>query len=578
MSKDDILIRARNLKKIYKLYNAPRYRYYDMLGILKHFKNAYKERAALNGINLEIRKGERVAIIGRNGAGKSTLLKMISGVIQPSSGELEVRGKARALLQIGAGFHKDLTGRENAKEYLSMLGVFGDEADKKIKEIIEFSELEEYIDQPLKTYSTGMEARLMFATSTSIAPDLLILDEVLSVGDGYFTQKCMERVKSLCERDDSTLLLVSHNIYDAARMADRMIWIDGGTIMFDGDPEQVLEIYENSIRVQEESRLRKKLLSSFDGEKLPIMLECRVDRDKSQLQDNELWIQRIVFGRAEEGGDIWAEAPYGNIEQFDQLSIDSAWGSNVNEQRCRQVNLVGTVHRQFFLLIPQCQFQSMPPEKLLSNLKWSYITYAPVTIEVNAYVNAEFFGGHNLTFEPGGQTIKTTVSHVKRQSQRQISCQTAGSHELTLQSAYFVYGVEEVGNVLHYGCEYSLALDVIKNMELCEDFELLIALRKKGSVRNVGYFLKHCPAPEGDCKLLISTGQLSLGVGEYHVSVVAAKKGYYASVNQSKFYSINEDIIFFYRNFMEVKISSAHPIAEVMDEVKMLDGSELLIC
>src|SRR3954471_258558 len=185
----DLVIEARNLTKVYRLYAGPGYRFLDMFGLLGKRQGAYTEHAALDGVDLAIRRGEKVAIIGRNGAGKSTLLKLITRVIEPSSGTLDVHGHAHALLQIGTGFHPDFTGRQNVYAYLAQLGVAGRSADEKYAEIVDFAELEEYIDQPVKTYSSGMGVRLMFSAATAITPDLLVLDEVLGVGDAYFASK-----------------------------------------------------------------------------------------------------------------------------------------------------------------------------------------------------------------------------------------------------------------------------------------------------------------------------------------------------------------------------------------------------
>ena len=152
-----------------------------MFGLLGKKGGSYTEHTALDGISLDIRRGEKVAFIGRNGAGKSTLLKLITKVIEPTAGTLQVEGKVHALLQIGTGFHPDFTGRENVLAYLAQLGVTGREADRKYAQIVEFAELEEYIGQPVKTYSSGMAVRLMFSTATAITPELLVLDEVLGV-------------------------------------------------------------------------------------------------------------------------------------------------------------------------------------------------------------------------------------------------------------------------------------------------------------------------------------------------------------------------------------------------------------
>ena len=254
----EIVIHTRDLTKVYRLYASPRYRFLDMFGLLRQPAGAYTEHAALDGVSLDIRRGEKVAFIGRNGAGKSTLLKLLTGVIEPTAGVLDVKGKAHALLQIGSGFHPDFTGRENVYAYLAQLGITGAEADRRFAEIVEFAELEEYIGQPVKTYSSGMAVRLMFSTSTAITPDLLVLDEVLGVGDAYFAHKSYNRIRELCDRQGTTLLLVTHDIYSAVSICERVIWIDHGRVLMDGDGAAVVNAYEDSVRVQEEQRLRLK--------------------------------------------------------------------------------------------------------------------------------------------------------------------------------------------------------------------------------------------------------------------------------------------------------------------------------
>ena len=254
----DIAIAATDLTKIYRLYERPRHRLLDVFGLLRAGSGGYREHKALDGVTLSIARGEKVAVIGRNGAGKSTFMKLVSRVVQPSSGRLEVSGRIHALLQIGTGFHPDFTGRQNVFAYLAQIGVGGADAKRLFADVVEFSELEEYIDQPVKTYSTGMAVRLMFSTSTAIRPDLLLLDEVLGVGDAYFTQKSFDRISDLCRRDGTTLLLVTHDLYSAVRLCDRVIWIDRGRVLMDGGGAPVVRAYEDSIRLQEEERLRAK--------------------------------------------------------------------------------------------------------------------------------------------------------------------------------------------------------------------------------------------------------------------------------------------------------------------------------
>lgn len=315
----DVVIHARGLRKIYRLYSGPGYRFLDMFGMLGNRAGAYTEHAALDGINLDIRRGEKVAFIGRNGAGKSTLLKLFTKVIEPTSGALEVKGKAHALLQIGSGFHPDFTGRENVYAYLAQLGVAGRKADRKYAEIVEFAELEEYIGQPVKTYSSGMAVRLMFSTSTAITPDLLVLDEILGVGDAYFANKSYNRIRELCDRDGTTLLLVTHDIYSAVNICNRLIWIDRGRVLMDDAGPVVIKAYEDSIRQQEESRLRTRkqerarALAESTKTDRPVLVEVFARGNQPQpssvyFSRIELLVNGVSAGCLPLGGDAFEEA------------------------------------------------------------------------------------------------------------------------------------------------------------------------------------------------------------------------------------------------------------------------------
>lgn len=297
----DVAIRATDLKKVYRLYSKPAYRFLDIFGMLRDRPGAFTEHAALDRISLEIRRGEKVAIIGRNGAGKSTFLKLITNVIQPTSGTLEVKGEIHALLQIGTGFHPDFTGRENVHAYLAQLGISGADAAHRCADAIAFAELEEYIDQPVKTYSTGMAMRLMFSASTAINPDLLVLDEVLGVGDAYFAQKSYERMREMCDRNGSTLLLVTHDIYSATRMCNRVIWLERGAVAMDGGAADVVKAYAESIRAQEEHRLRSKkqaqLADRTEGKApesaAPLLLE--IQASSSRLQPCPVYFSGVAL-------------------------------------------------------------------------------------------------------------------------------------------------------------------------------------------------------------------------------------------------------------------------------------------
>ena len=220
----DIAISIDRVARMFKRYRNPRYRVMEALG-LRLPKNAYDEFWALRDISFTVRRGERVALIGRNGAGKSTLLNIICQRLRPSSGSVTVEGRIQALMELGTGFHPDFTGRENVLSSLAYQGISGAKALALLDEVIDFAELDDFIDQPIKTYSTGMYARLAFSTATAFEPDVLIIDEVLGAGDAYFAAKCTERMHRLTLEMGATVLFVSHDMASVERLCDRAIWI-----------------------------------------------------------------------------------------------------------------------------------------------------------------------------------------------------------------------------------------------------------------------------------------------------------------------------------------------------------------
>ena len=205
----------------------------------------YKKFNALNNINFSIQKGEVVGLIGFNGAGKSTLLKLISGVLTPTEGIVVIKGKIAPLIELGAGFDPELTGRENIVLNSKLLGFSKKEIKNRIDGIIEFSELKYFIDIPLKNYSSGMLARLGFSIATSYTPEVLIVDEVLSVGDFHFQEKSIKKIYAMIE-NGTTVFFVSHNIQQVRELCTRVIWIDNGNLRADGDVESITEEYMRS--------------------------------------------------------------------------------------------------------------------------------------------------------------------------------------------------------------------------------------------------------------------------------------------------------------------------------------------
>ena len=233
-------IRVKNLTKIYHLYDKPIDRLKEALNPFR--KKYHKDFYALNDVSFEVKKSETVGIIGKNGAGKSTLLKIITGVLTPTSGSVEVSGKIASLLELGAGFNPEMTGLENIYLQGTIMGFTKEEIDKKIDDILSFADIGEFIYQPLKTYSSGMFARLAFATGINVEPDILIVDETLSVGDVRFQNKCFRKMNELKEKG-LTILFVSHDIGTINNFCDKAIWLDDGKIRMLGKPKNIIEHY-----------------------------------------------------------------------------------------------------------------------------------------------------------------------------------------------------------------------------------------------------------------------------------------------------------------------------------------------
>ena len=238
------IIEFKNVYKRYKLYASNRQRLLSVF--FKHIK--IKTKDAVKDVSFSIQPGEAVALVGSNGAGKSTILKMITGVCFPTSGEIDVRGRVSALLELTAGFESEMTGRENIYLRGTTLGLNKDEIKALEPTIIEFADIGEYIDQPVRSYSSGMKARLGFAINANVQPEILIVDEALSVGDKNFKNKCLTKVRQLIADENITLLLVTHNSNTAKEFCDRGIFIKAGSVQYDGPVDEAIERYESTIK------------------------------------------------------------------------------------------------------------------------------------------------------------------------------------------------------------------------------------------------------------------------------------------------------------------------------------------
>lgn len=237
-------VSARNLGKCYQLYAKPVDRLKQFLWRGKH--QYYREFWALRDVNFEIMPGEVLGVIGRNGSGKSTLLQLICGTLTPTIGEISVKGRVAALLELGAGFNPEFSGRENIFMNAAIIGMSQEEIYQRFDEIVDFSGIKDFIDQPVKTYSSGMYVRLAFSIATSVNPDILVIDEALSVGDGVFARKSFDRIMELKERG-ITILFCSHNIYQVEALCQRVLWVSNGKIQALGEAGKVCLDYTQSL-------------------------------------------------------------------------------------------------------------------------------------------------------------------------------------------------------------------------------------------------------------------------------------------------------------------------------------------
>lgn len=237
----EFAISVEHISKVYKLYNSKSDRLKDALRLTR--QKRYAEYYALSDVNFTVKKGETVGLIGTNGAGKSTLLKLITGVLTPSEGQIEVNGKISALLELGAGFNSEYTGMENIYFNGTLLGYTNEQMEERVPQIVEFAGIGDYINQPVKTYSSGMFARLAFAMAINVEPDILIVDEALSVGDIYFQSRCFKKMDEI-KHNGTTILLVTHDMSSVVKYCDKVVLLNHGKVIKEGNPKKMVDIYK----------------------------------------------------------------------------------------------------------------------------------------------------------------------------------------------------------------------------------------------------------------------------------------------------------------------------------------------
>ena len=267
------VIQVKNLTKMYKLYDKPSDRLKEALGLSR--KKRYREHYALHDISFNVREGECVGIIGVNGSGKSTILKIITGVLTPTSGTVEVDGRISALLELGAGFNMEYTGLENVYLNGTMIGFSKEEIDRRLDDILAFADIGDFIHQPVKTYSSGMFVRLAFAVAINIDPEILIVDEALSVGDVFFQAKCFHKFEEFKEQG-RTILIVSHDLSSISKYCDRVILLNQGHLLDQGSPKAMVDMYKQLLVHQDPVRQQEEAAEEGFSPALDTSTECHI--------------------------------------------------------------------------------------------------------------------------------------------------------------------------------------------------------------------------------------------------------------------------------------------------------------
>ena len=271
---------AKDLSKRYRLYDKPIHRLYDSL---LPFKQRFREFWAVRNVYLDVAKGSTIGIIGANGAGKSTLLKLLSGVTEPTHGEVHVKGRVTSLIELGAGFHPEFSGRDNIHLACSILGMSDEEIEDKLEPIIRFSELGDFVERPVKTYSSGMYVRLGFSVATCVDPDILLIDEALSVGDEHFKGKCLRRLNEFSEAGGTTVF-VSHDLGAVRSMCSHVVLLDAGEVVEQGAPDDVADEYLKRIRARADDPMQMRSRSSHD---YPVWGSGEIEVEEVQLLGEE---------------------------------------------------------------------------------------------------------------------------------------------------------------------------------------------------------------------------------------------------------------------------------------------------
>ena len=500
----DTAIKINDLGKMYKLYRHPADKVLDAFGI-NHWlfwrKQYYQEFWALRGLNLELKKGERLGIIGRNGAGKSTLLKIITGNVAATEGMVEVNGRVQALMELGTGFHPEFTGRKNIRASLAYQGLTPVEIQVKEEAIIDFSELDEFIDQPIKTYSAGMYARLAFTVATAVEPEILIIDEVLGAGDAYFAGKCVERMKKLTEESGATVLFVSHDLSSVQALCERVIWVDQGLIRFDDSPLSTIKQYSATIRKQEEARLKARdlkiskkqalLLSNSNENHEKLLFRFVMNNSKNPVIGHKIRSISLMF-ESEIVGSIQVGSPMDNNPQQMHYILDSPklmdWGISEKDQT------------GYFRSYQNCQGKYAHAPFELSVLKSYLVSDHEFCLEVEAdcesdELTIEVFIASRNQYHEIGRLISKRRKH-KFIFSSNILNKTLSKNKLKIQSSVDNYGSQEalITNVKILNAQDQET----KTLFSLESFRVILEYQSKIDLENA-FFVFCIYLPSGTC-------------------------------------------------------------------------------
>jgi lipopolysaccharide transport system ATP-binding protein len=292
MSSENIVIEIKSLSKVYHIYDRPSYRLKQMFSFNR--KKYYREFWAIKNVSFQLKKGETVGIIGRNGSGKSTLLQMLCGILNPTNGTINIKGRIAALLELGSGFNQEFTGRENIYMNATLLGLSNEEIKARFDSIVKFADIGNFIDQPVKKYSSGMTIRLAFAINAHVDADILIVDEALAVGDIAFQAKCYSLLANL-KKSGVSFILVSHDINTLRNISDKVLWLNSGKVQMYGDKRSVLDEYIKSQHLEINKNINPKNLkfnnSKSYGNKKAIILNVDICDERNKK------IQKMIVGK-----------------------------------------------------------------------------------------------------------------------------------------------------------------------------------------------------------------------------------------------------------------------------------------